>query len=76
MWRELGWSYRQIEQATGIPKSTIELWCGEMKEESSGVQSWTPEQALPPEPARTLGLDGKRYPAERADEDERAALVW
>ena len=77
--REFGWSFRQIEAATGIPRSTCLLWCEEEQEEMkdpdrfSTVQSWTVENL--PKPAKTLGRDGKRRPAEQLDDDDRAALI-
>ena len=76
---ELGWSFRQIEAATGIPRSTCLLWCEEEEmnleglSRFSGVQDWTPENL--PKLAKTRGRDDKRYPAERLDDDDRAALV-
>jgi hypothetical protein len=77
--REFGWSFRQIEAATGIPKSTCLLWCEEEQTDLegsrrfSGVRDWTPENL--PKIAKTSGLDDKRYPAERLDDDDRAALI-
>jgi DNA-binding XRE family transcriptional regulator len=77
--REFQWSFRQIEAATGIPKSTCLLWCEEEQTDLegsrrfSGVRDWTPENL--PKIAKTSGLDDKRYPAERLDDDDRAALI-
>jgi len=70
--REFGWSYPMIERAMGIDQWTIARWCEE-EQQCSGVSFETPEHATPP--PKVLGLDGKRYPAERRDEDERATLV-
>jgi DNA invertase Pin-like site-specific DNA recombinase len=77
--RELGGSFRQIEAATGIPWSTCRLWCEEEETDLeglsrfSGVQSCTPENL--PKLAKTRGRDDKRYPAERLDDEDRAALI-
>ena len=76
---ELGWSFRQIEAATGIPDSTCQRWCDEEPKELedlsrlSGAPFGTPESL--PKLAKTRGLDDKRYPAERLDDDDRATLI-
>jgi transcriptional regulator with XRE-family HTH domain len=80
--REFQWSFRQIEAATGIPKSTCLLWCEEGQEEQadleglgrfSTVQDWTVENLT--KPTKTRGRDGKSRPSEQLDEDDRAVLV-
>ncbi len=76
---EFGWSYPHIEQATGIPQATCLRWCDEQWENQvkdlgriSGSPFGEPENLA--KPFTTLGLDGKRYPAKRLD-DDRAALI-
>jgi transcriptional regulator with XRE-family HTH domain len=77
---ELGWSYSRIEQATGIPKVTCIRWCNEEPERQvEDLRTFSGGPFGPPENLRKLatthGLDGKRYPMERLDDEDRAALV-
>ena len=57
-------SYRQIEEATGVPKSTVTDWCGEA-DTISGVRNRTPENSV-----EAVGADGKAYPSERLSPED------
>ena len=48
-----------IEKATGVPKSTVLVWCEE-QEHFSTVQGWTVEN-----PPSVLSADRKKRPSER-----------
>jgi DNA-binding XRE family transcriptional regulator len=77
--REFGWSFRQIEAATGIPDSTCQRWCDEETTELEDLSrfSTAPDGAVEnfPKFAKTRGRDGKWRPAERLEDDDRAALI-
>ena len=54
-----------IEKATGVPKSTVLVWC-EDQEHFSTVQGWTVEN-----PPSVFSADGKTYPSERLNAARR-----
>jgi hypothetical protein len=77
--REFGWSFRQIEAATGIPDSTCQRWCDEETTDLEDLSrfSTAPDGAVEnfPKFAKARGRDGKWRPAEQLGDDDRAALI-